>query len=409
MNVPSLSQRSPDMTLVLISLSGGGYRASLFHSGVLRVFHEKGILRRSTDTMVLLSAVSGGSIPALLWDAYLRTDSTWQKSQPLWPERQLLRLIAKSPSIGACLRKFAPYIGGMLTWRTRGFFVTNPWHSLLVKWWNEVESSFSRHLDPLLKYDDSSLCVLIEAIDFIYGDVWVFNRDSVTVPDRELFKTGANWNTVAGVSVPLAITAATAVPFYFPPAKVKGRSAVFQKCREMTLVDAGIVDNLGLYPLLPLFKKDTSGRSMISTGDEWYLSDAGRQMVVLDDPLWISLKPKTKRLRLKNKIGRVVGQLPQESFVNRMMGFIDVYTPVKASGIKIGSCLEDKKPWWIHPRLPRIDDIARIPTTVNFMPHDEALAILLHGAQSASEWLGLDQNSRERIKGTLFSLQKSSS
>ena len=41
-----------------LALSGGGYRASLFHLGVTRRLHELGILHQTTR----LSSVSGGSI-----------------------------------------------------------------------------------------------------------------------------------------------------------------------------------------------------------------------------------------------------------------------------------------------------------------------------------------------------------
>ena len=41
-----------------LALSGGGYRASLFHLGVTRRLHELGILQKITR----LSSVSGGSI-----------------------------------------------------------------------------------------------------------------------------------------------------------------------------------------------------------------------------------------------------------------------------------------------------------------------------------------------------------
>ena len=43
-----------------LALSGGGYRASLFHLGVTRRLHELGVLQQTTR----LSSVSGGSILA---------------------------------------------------------------------------------------------------------------------------------------------------------------------------------------------------------------------------------------------------------------------------------------------------------------------------------------------------------
>jgi len=41
-----------------LALSGGGYRASLFHLGVTQRLHELGVLQRITN----LSSVSGGSV-----------------------------------------------------------------------------------------------------------------------------------------------------------------------------------------------------------------------------------------------------------------------------------------------------------------------------------------------------------
>ena len=52
-----------------LALSGGGYRASLFHLGVTKRLHELGILQKITH----LSSVSGGSIfSAYLADAMIK-------------------------------------------------------------------------------------------------------------------------------------------------------------------------------------------------------------------------------------------------------------------------------------------------------------------------------------------------
>ena len=46
-----------------LCLSGGGYRAALFHLGALRRLHEIGILEQVTH----VSSVSGGSLIAAIW------------------------------------------------------------------------------------------------------------------------------------------------------------------------------------------------------------------------------------------------------------------------------------------------------------------------------------------------------
>ena len=54
-----------------LALSGGGFRATLFHLGVIRFLHEAHLLER----VKFISGVSGGSILAahlgLNWQAYL--------------------------------------------------------------------------------------------------------------------------------------------------------------------------------------------------------------------------------------------------------------------------------------------------------------------------------------------------
>ena len=56
-----------------LALSGGGFRATLYHLGVVRFLRDAGILPRVTH----ITAVSGGSILgahlALNWDRYCGT------------------------------------------------------------------------------------------------------------------------------------------------------------------------------------------------------------------------------------------------------------------------------------------------------------------------------------------------
>ena len=56
---------------VALCLSGGGYRAALFHLGVLRCLHEMEILQ----TVRTVSSVSGGSIISAYVAKRMRTHS----------------------------------------------------------------------------------------------------------------------------------------------------------------------------------------------------------------------------------------------------------------------------------------------------------------------------------------------
>ena len=65
-----------------LALSGGGFRATLFHLGVVRALKENGALK--TELIRQISAVSGGSILAahliLNWEAYTTSNATFEKA-----------------------------------------------------------------------------------------------------------------------------------------------------------------------------------------------------------------------------------------------------------------------------------------------------------------------------------------
>src|SRR5215212_7756481 len=61
-----------------LCLSGGGFRATLFHLGALRRLNETGVLAK-LDT---ISSVSGGSIMA----AMLATHAPWPAAAPIPPD-----------------------------------------------------------------------------------------------------------------------------------------------------------------------------------------------------------------------------------------------------------------------------------------------------------------------------------
>jgi predicted acylesterase/phospholipase RssA len=61
-----------------LALSGGGFRATLFHLGVIRFLSEVDLLKK----VKLVSAVSGGSILAAHLILIGRDTSQWQISMP---------------------------------------------------------------------------------------------------------------------------------------------------------------------------------------------------------------------------------------------------------------------------------------------------------------------------------------
>src|SRR5947209_5625099 len=95
-------------TYRLVSLSGGGYRAALFHAGVLRVFHSAGLFEQDSDHPVIVNAVSGGSLPTVLWNEYLHVAES-EDPENAWPEEAVLDLVNRTPTFG-----------GRFNWQIRG-------------------------------------------------------------------------------------------------------------------------------------------------------------------------------------------------------------------------------------------------------------------------------------------------
>ena len=62
-----------------LALSGGGFRATLYHMGVVRYLRDAGLLESVTD----IASVSGGSILgahlALNWDRYNGSDEQFDE------------------------------------------------------------------------------------------------------------------------------------------------------------------------------------------------------------------------------------------------------------------------------------------------------------------------------------------
>lgn len=117
---------------LLVSLSGGGYRAALFNAGVLRTLNEKKYLDHRHDSgpkNVIVNAVSGGSIPAALWNRFLRSSEYESNPAELLPERELIRLVTTSPALF-----------GRFNWHAKGFVVgaQASWYKHLLRWWESI-------------------------------------------------------------------------------------------------------------------------------------------------------------------------------------------------------------------------------------------------------------------------------
>ncbi len=215
-----------------LSLSGGGYRAALFHSGALRRLNELGILSK----LRTISSVSGGSIIS----AHLATKISWPltASLPNWEQQ-----IAK-PFRAFCSRdiRTKPILGGLLPWRINTELLEREYWKYLTR----------------LKLTDlpASPNFVFCATDLTFGVNWIFQKNRVgDYQAGYLSVTPSDW------PLSLAVAASSCFPPIFKPlslgSKIKDlapadfpagpmREALLKGLR---LSDGGVYDNLGLEPI----------------------------------------------------------------------------------------------------------------------------------------------------------------
>jgi NTE family protein len=214
-----------------LCLSGGGYRAALFHLGAVRRLNEFGMLAK----LKTISSVSGGSIIS----AYLATRLPWPLSGPVpdWeskvaaPFRRFTATNIRTPALVASL---LPWISGA----------------------EALAGQYEKHLTALKLADlPAAPRFIFCATDLAFGVNWVFEKTRTGD-----FEAGHE-PPPPGLPLALAVGASSCCPPLFKPlrmdldpAKLAGgevpQGAERDKCiYGLTLTDGGLYDNLGLEPV----------------------------------------------------------------------------------------------------------------------------------------------------------------
>jgi NTE family protein len=245
----SVKQLTDPGLKIALALSGGGFRASLYHLGALRRFNDAGLLSRVTA----ISSVSGGSIT----NGLLAT--RWRKLTPDASGRFTnFKELVEEPMREFCGRNLRnhPLLFGRfnpLKWKdlaTRDYSVTN----LLVE----------RYDEDLLGRATMSL---LRDIKTAGGPSFIFCATNM--------QTGVNWvfddsrigDYIAGytfkddMALGVAVATSSAFPLAFPPLTVNlaglawrdgkmGPGAERDQLRgKAILSDGGVYDNMGLEPV----------------------------------------------------------------------------------------------------------------------------------------------------------------
>jgi NTE family protein len=226
-----------------LSLSGGGFRATLFHLGALRRLNELGILTRSDFRTV--ASVSGGSIAsARLADALTQVvvspgapipREAWQR-EVVTPLRAFTQ---KDVRTGAFLARLRPWN----VWKTQ----------------TTVDALSARYEQGLTRLRLAALPVqpefLFLATDMAYGVSWVFSRGWMGDYQVGYMEPPADFPVARAVAA-----SACFPPLFSPlrlrldPAELKGGSATHGAARDeclsdLRLTDGGSYDNMGLEPV----------------------------------------------------------------------------------------------------------------------------------------------------------------
>ncbi len=221
---------------ITVVLSGGGFRATLFHLGVIRRLTELGLFRK----IKTISSVSGGSIlNGLLGLNYDKIDTIFDFDYFITDK--IIEIVSENVRNKILRYKLA---------RILPFF------------WLDANSSayFSNYLNnnlykgKCLNDLSPNIRIIFNATNLNNGARWRFDNH-----DFGDYKTGYSYDTKF-LRVSDAVSASAAYPLLFPPFKMNTKRLIFyrrdKKKKDISknanvpsqifLTDGGVYDNLGL-------------------------------------------------------------------------------------------------------------------------------------------------------------------
>ena len=223
-----------------LSLSGGGYRATLFHLGLLRRLNELDLLK----SVEAISSVSGGSI----------TSAVLAKTAPFWKESRLSaedwNHRVRDPLFDFCARNIR----------------TGPILTSLAQFWKKgvavrkIEKQYSRRLTNKILADlPDSVDFIFCASDMVFSTHWYFRKETSESKRTGNHRAGRlkEWESIP---VAMAVAASSCFPPIFGPMVLGKKADDFLKPGEMDakwkklvekirLTDGGVYDNLGVEPV----------------------------------------------------------------------------------------------------------------------------------------------------------------
>jgi predicted acylesterase/phospholipase RssA len=227
------------MKKIGLALSGGGFRATLYHLGLARFLRDAGLLSKVTH----VTSVSGGSIFAahllLHWDRYNGSPSDFEAAAS-----ELLRFIRMDVR-NRITRRFPLLVPVRGVRRVLGLSNRKLTRTGLL------EYHYGKYL-----YGDTSLFELparpvlhILATNLSEGCLCSFSRNGLLMMRRQSGSSLRIHRLQVGLAtVPMAVTASSAFPGFFPPLVLTGTDvgAASGEFGRHAYTDGGVFDNLGV-------------------------------------------------------------------------------------------------------------------------------------------------------------------
>jgi predicted acylesterase/phospholipase RssA len=361
---------SNDPEWIGLALSGGGFRATLFHLGAIRFLHERGLLSK----VKLICSVSGGSILAahlgLNWQSYNNPNEFDEIARSLVDFTQFdLR--------GRILRR---WICGMALGFPR-LFGDLSITGLLQRYYSDfylrtIQGAASRK-GPLtlenLRPSSDQPDIHILATSLTTGALFKFTPKGLGWLDG----TNERFINFSSCAISLAVAASSAFPPLFPPVAITKDMVVgirdqFDKTHYLT--DGGVFDNLGFSELVRLSSSLPRDKYPYERG-LLIVSDAGG-IFDWEDKKYSFLVSRNIRASdiLMDRVTKLVPSVIQSSLLKTCVVKIDAEIP------------PDQETYAQESGVQRA--AASIRTDLDRFSVKEVVALLRHGYASARFVLG---------------------
>jgi predicted acylesterase/phospholipase RssA len=253
------------MKKIGLALSGGGFRATLYHLGLARFLHDAGILPSVTH----ITSVSGGSIfaahLAMNWHRYNGSDSDFDAAAA-----ELLAFVRMDVR-NRIIRRFPlSFLVPWPAWLRRRLSRTGLLVSHYEKYLVGDTSLFQLPASPQLH---------ILATNLSEGCLCSFNREGLIMVRRQEGHAPQIDRVHIGLAtLAMAVTASSAFPGFFPPLVLTGAEVgASGEFDRQAYTDGGVFDNLGVRMFRCLEQESGAGNR---PWDAVLVSDVGKSIEV---------------------------------------------------------------------------------------------------------------------------------